>query len=80
MKYSVGEKVRVELSGAGVTTQETFPVLEVSEGNLFLDDGSGWDDPLGPFDAATGVFLGDMMPGWRRRIVSQEDWKNEVYI
>ena len=70
MKYKIGQKVRVALSGAGVTSYETFTVLEINvEGNVFLDDGSGWDDPLGPFDAKTGVRTSYMMPGFRQRIV-----------
>ena len=72
MNYKVGQKVRVALSGGGFTTYKVFPVLEVSEGDVLLDDGSGWGDPLGPFDAKTGVYLAYMMPGWRQKIVPND--------
>ncbi len=73
MKYEIGQKVRVALSGAGVTTYETFTVLDINdEGDVFLNDGSGWDDPLGPFDAKTGVRTSYMMPGWEQRIVDAD--------
>jgi hypothetical protein len=66
-KFSKGQKVDKSLTGAGFTTKEKAKVLKVDKKGVWLDNGSG-NDPSGPFDAQTGLYLGASMAGWVSRI------------
>lgn len=62
-----GDNVAVVLSGAGAETSELGVILDVRDGEVWLDNGPG-NDPTGPYDATTGRYLGDTMPGFSSRI------------
>ena len=65
--FEKGQEVIVLLHGAGVTTSEAQTILEIKDGEIWLDNGFG-NDPTGPFDAKTGKRTGYMMPGFSQRI------------
>lgn len=65
--FTKGQAVTKSLTGAGFTTTEKAKVLKVDKKGVWLDNGSG-NDPSGPFDAHTGLYLGASMAGWTSRI------------
>ena len=67
----VGQEVTVLLHGAGVTSSEKETILEIIDGEIWLDSGFG-NDPSGPFDAKTGKRTGYMMPGFSQKIIGIE--------
>lgn len=67
--FRKGQKVDKCLTGAGFTTKEDAKVLKVNKKGVWLDNGPG-NDPSGPFDAQTGLYLGASMDGWVLRIAA----------
>ena len=65
--FQEGQEVTVLLRGAGVTTSEKETILEIVNGEIWMDNGFG-NDPSGPFDTKTGKRTGYMMPGFSQWI------------
>lgn len=67
MSFRKGDRVILELHGAGVvTTEDDHTVLHVRKGEVWLDNGPG-NDPTGPF-SRDGNYLDYQMPGFSMRI------------
>ena len=69
--FKKGQQVVQYLSGAGYVTEEICTVLEVTKGEVWLDNGDG-NDPTGPFDATTGEYTEFCIPGFSKRIAPLE--------
>ena len=67
--FKVGQEVIQLLTGAGFTTDETYTILEIKRGKIWLDNGPG-NDPSGPFNK-NGQYEGDTMSGFTQRIKEQ---------
>lgn len=66
-KFAKGTPVNIKLVGFGETSEEAGTVLRVDKKGAWLDNGPG-NDPSGPFDPASGRYLGAKVPGFSQSI------------
>ncbi len=70
-RFLAKQTVWLAIHGAGVTSWEEHVVGSVRRGQVWLDNGPG-NDPTGPFDAATGKYLGDLAFGFSFELFSEK--------
>lgn len=66
-KFVENQKVNLVLRGGGFATRETYIILEIIDGKVWLDNGFG-NDPTGPFNLETGEYEESIVPGFFQRI------------